>query len=179
MLRFDETSGAVQHPRMTLVPPDDPLVRRIQRAYPQIYLACHVHHTTSSRAHGLSQRDADVLAHLDEHSPVTAGALARHLGVAASTLSEAIDDLEARGFAERRRSAGRDRRRVELRITKAGVAAMQAGSVLDAARVAALLAEMPPRERGAAVRGIERIAASARVLVTSGQRVSRRGRRPS
>lgn len=156
--------------------PDDPLVRRIQRAYPQIYLACHVHHTTSARAHGLSQRDADVLAHLDQHSPVTAGELARHLGVAASTLSEAIDSLEARGFAERRRG-GRDRRRVELRITKAGVAAMQAGSVLDAGRVAALIAAIAPRERGAAVRGIERIAAAARELVRGEERPSRRGRK--
>lgn len=179
MLRFDETSAAGQHRRMTPVPPDDPLVRRVQRAYPQIFLACHVHHTTSARTHGLSQRDADVLAHLDQHSPVTAGDLARHLGVAASTLSEAIDGLEARGLAERRRAGGGDRRRVELRITKSGVAAMQAGSVLDTARVAALLAEVSPRERDAAVRGLERIAAAARILVTSEQRTPRRGRRPS
>ncbi len=146
--------------------PDHPLVRRVQRAYPQIFLACHVHHTTSARAHGLTQRDADVLAHLDQHSPVTAGELARHLGVAPSTLSEAIDGLEARGLAVRSRR-GPDRRRVELRITPTGIAAMQAGSVLDSGRVAALLAAVSPGERAAAVRGLERFATAARVLVVS------------
>src|SRR5689334_15195526 len=141
---------------MPSLPPTDPLVRRVQRAFPQIFHACHVHHTTAVRGHGLTQRDADVLAHLDEHAPVTAGALARHLGIAASTLSEAIDELEARGFARRHRG-GADRRRVELRITAAGVRAMQAGSVLDTARVAALLGGLPARERAGAVRGLERI----------------------
>ena len=28
-------------------------VRRVQRAYPQIYLACHVDHTTRRRGHQL------------------------------------------------------------------------------------------------------------------------------
>ena len=56
-------------------------VRRIQRAYPQLYLACHVEHTTRRRRHGLSDRDSSVLAHLDELSPVTPGKLAAHLGV--------------------------------------------------------------------------------------------------
>src|ERR1044071_4862048 len=51
-------------------------VRRVQRAYPQLYLACHVHHTTRRRDHGLSDRDSSVLAHLVELSPLTAGPLA-------------------------------------------------------------------------------------------------------
>jgi hypothetical protein len=56
-------------------------VRRVQRAYPQLYLACHVEHTTRRRRHDLSDRDSSVLAHLDELSPVTPGKLAAHLGV--------------------------------------------------------------------------------------------------
>jgi DNA-binding MarR family transcriptional regulator len=145
------------------VPPPDPLVRRIQRAYPQIYLACHVRHTTAAADHGLSERDARVLAHLDERSPVTAGELARHLGVGASTLTEAIDRLVDRGLATRSR-AGRDRRRVELRITAAGIEQMSAGSVLDPRRLGQVLARIPARERAAAVRGLERIARAARAL---------------
>jgi hypothetical protein len=35
----------------------DDLIRRVQRAYPQLYLACHVDHTTRRRGHGLSSRD--------------------------------------------------------------------------------------------------------------------------
>jgi DNA-binding MarR family transcriptional regulator len=141
-------------------------VRRVQRAYPQIYLACHVEHTTRRRDHGLSDRDASVLAHLDELAPVSAGALARHLGIGASTLTEAIDRLEAKRLAERTRRG----RRVELRITRAGVALMQASSVLDAARVEAMLAAVPARERAAAVRGIELLAAAARRVMAGGRR---------
>lgn len=135
-------------------------VRRVQRAYPQIYLACHVDHTTRRRGHGLSDRDASVLAHLDELAPVTAGGLARHLGIGASTMTEAIDRLEARALVERTRRG----RRVELRITAAGIEQMQASSVLDAARVAAMLAAVPARHRAAALRGIELLATAARLV---------------
>jgi DNA-binding MarR family transcriptional regulator len=136
-------------------------VRRIQRAYPQLWHACHVEHATRRRAHGLSDRDAFVLGHLDHWSPVTAGALAKHLGVAPSTLTEAIDRLEAAALVERTRVG----RRVELRITASGVAHMQAGSVLDSERLAALVAALPAREREAAVRGIELLAAAGREMV--------------
>jgi DNA-binding MarR family transcriptional regulator len=136
---------------------DDP-VRRVQRAYPQLYLACHVEHQTKRRGHGLSDRDSSLLAHLDELAPVTAGALARHLGVGPSTVTEAIDGLEGRGLVERRRRG----RRVELRITREGVALMQASSVLDAERVAKMIAAVPARQRAAAIRGLELLAAGAR-----------------
>ena len=137
-------------------------VRRIQRAYPQLYLACHVDHVTRRRD-GLSERDAALLAHLDELSPVTAGALAKHVGVGASTISEAIDRLEALALVERTRRG----RTVELRITAKGVALMQATSVLDTDRVATLLAAVPARKRAEAVRGIELLAEAARRVMTN------------
>jgi DNA-binding MarR family transcriptional regulator len=135
----------------------------VQRAYPQIYLACHVEHATRKRDHGISDRDASVLAHLDELSPVSAGSLARHLGVGASTVTEAIDRLEARGLVERTRRG----RVVELRITADGVATMAEGSVLDTARLTALVDAVPARQRDAAVRGIELLAIAARHLMTT------------
>jgi DNA-binding MarR family transcriptional regulator len=141
-------------------------VRRVQRAYPQLYLACHVEHTTRRRGHGLSDRDSSVLAHLDELSPVNAGALAKHLGIGPSTMTEAIDHLEEIGLVERRRVG----RKVELRITKAGVEQMQSTSVLDAGRVEALLARVPAAQREAAVRGIELLAEAARRLMGSKRR---------
>ena len=137
-------------------------VRRIQRAYPQLYLACHVDHTTRRREHGLSDRDASVLAHLDELAPVTAGALAKHLGVGPSTVTEAIDRLEAKGLVERARKG----RTVQLRITASGIAYMQASSVLDTQKVAALVAAIPARDREAAVRGLDLLAAAARRIQT-------------
>ena len=159
--RSSSTSSASRRP---VGPPPAPAwgdpVRRVQRAYPQLYLACHVEHPTRRRDHGLSDRDTTVLAHLDELSPILAGKLAKHLGVGPSTVTEAIDRLVAKGLVERTRRG----RTVQLRITPDGVALMQAGSVLDAERVAAMLAAVPARDRAAAVRGIELLAAAARGL---------------
>jgi DNA-binding MarR family transcriptional regulator len=135
-------------------------VRRIQRAYPQLYLACHVDHVRR-KTHGLSERDAALLAHLDELSPVSAGSLAKHLGVGPSTITEAVDRLEDEGLVERTRKG----RKVELRITPAGIALMQAASVLDTDRVAAMIAAVPAAQRAAAIRGIELLADAARRLM--------------
>jgi DNA-binding MarR family transcriptional regulator len=145
------------------VAPD--LARRVQRAYPQLYLACHVKHAPG-RPHDLNERDGAVLAHLDELSPVTAGALAKHLGVGPSTVTEAIDHLVSLGLATRGRAAP-DRRVVELRITKLGVERMRASSVLDAARIDDVLAAIPAARRAAAVRGLELLAEGARAVMKS------------
>jgi DNA-binding MarR family transcriptional regulator len=137
--------------------------RRIQRAYPQLYLACHVRHTTRRRDHGLSDRDASVLAHLDELSPVSAGGLARHLGVGPSTVTEAIDRLESRGLVTRTRHG----RRVALAMTSPGRQLMRDSSVLDSARVDEMIANVPARDREAAIRGIELLAKAARRMMTA------------
>jgi DNA-binding MarR family transcriptional regulator len=137
-------------------------VRRIQRAYPQLYMACHVDHVTRRRD-GLSERDSALLAHLDELAPVSAGALAKHVGVGPSTITEAVDRLEALGLVERTRRG----RKVELRITPAGVSLMQSSSVLDTSRVAAMIAAVPARKRAEAVRGLELLATAARRLMTN------------
>jgi DNA-binding MarR family transcriptional regulator len=140
-------------------------VRRVQRAYPQLYRACHVEHASRRRAHRLSDRDSSLLAP-DELSPITAGKLARHLGVGPSTVTEAIDRLEAMALVTRTRRG----RAVELRITPEGVARMQDSSVLDAGRVAAMLDAVPARQRRAAIAGLELLAAAARRLMTAGGR---------
>ncbi len=152
------------------------LARRVQRAYPQLYLACHVRHAPG-RPHGLNERDGAVLAHLDELSPVSAGALARHLGVGGSTVTAAIDHLVQLGLVTRGRADG-DRRSVELRITADGVKRMRDSSVLGADRLELLLAQVPSTRRAAAVRGLELLAEAARALMTSETRTARKPRRP-
>jgi DNA-binding MarR family transcriptional regulator len=144
-------------------------VRRVQRSYPQLYLACHGEHTTRRRDHGLSERDSSVLAHLDQLAPVTVGGLARHLGVGPPTVTEAIDRLEEKRLVERTRAG----RRVELRLTSEGLAQMQSSSVLDPDCVAALIDAVPARRREAAVRGLELLAAAARRLMTTRRPVAR------
>jgi len=138
-----------------------PLVRAVQRAYPQIYLACHVDHVrTKSNRHHLSAHDSTLLAHLDESRATTAGDLARHLGVAASTLSAALARLEKLGHLTRT-PVRRDRRRIELRLTVQGAEAMAETSVLDRRRVAAVLGELSPREQKRAVAGLALLARAA------------------
>ncbi len=138
-----------------------PLVRAVQRAYPQIYLACHVDHVrTKSNRHHLSAHDSTLLAHLDESRATTAGDLARHLGVAASTLSAALARLEQLGHLTRT-PARRDRRRMELHLTPHGADAMADTSVLDRRRVAAVLEHLSPSEQKRAVAGLALLARAA------------------
>jgi DNA-binding MarR family transcriptional regulator len=141
--------------------PDDPVIA-VQRFYPQIYLACHADHVRAvSTPHRLSAQDSSVLAHLDEREPVQTGELARHLGVAASSLSATIKRLAALGYLMRQ-PRRHDRRIVELRLTAQGTEAMSATSVLDRARVAGVLAELSPETRKRAVAGLAALARASR-----------------
>lgn len=138
-----------------------PLVRAVQRAYPQIYLACHIDHVrTKSNRHHLSAHDSTLLAHLDETRATRAGALARHLGIAASTLSATLARLEKLGHLTRTASP-KDRRQVELRLTAQGAEAMAEASVLDPRRVAAVLEQLSVRDRQRAVAGLSLFARAA------------------
>ncbi|HEX8170281.1 MAG TPA: MarR family transcriptional regulator [Thermoanaerobaculia bacterium] len=137
-------------------------VREVLRLYPQIYLACHVDHVrAASTEWQLSAHDSSILAHLDTRSAISPRELARHLGVAASTLSAAIARLESLGYVSNVPSAS-DRRKRELTLTARGAEAMAATSVLDRERVRELLASLPDDQREAAVRGLGLLARAAR-----------------
>lgn len=138
------------------------LVAKIQRSYPQIYLACHVDHIrATSTTFRLSAKDSMLLSHLDvTRGRVTAGKLARHLGVAASTLSAAIQRMETLGYLLRKPRL-RDRRMVELCLTGKGAEAMAATSVLDPQRLAKMLSRLSPRQAKRAVSGLGLLAWAA------------------
>jgi MarR family transcriptional regulator, organic hydroperoxide resistance regulator len=137
-------------------------VRLVQIAYPQIYFACHTRHIRrASNAARLSAADSTLLAHLDEARAARPTALAKHLGVAASTLSAAINRLGRLGYVSLDRAA-KDGRAIDLRLTAKGVAAMQASSVLDSNLVAGMLARLSPAERKRALDGITLLARGAR-----------------
>ena len=137
----------------------------IQRAYPQVYFACHTRHLRRpSSPQRLSDSDRNVLAHLDERRGARPGELAAHLNLAPSSLSATIARLQRLGYVARSIS-GRDRRAAELRLTPQGVAAIQATSVLDTARLGALLGRLAPAERAAAVAGLELLARGAHALL--------------
>jgi DNA-binding MarR family transcriptional regulator len=137
-------------------------VRLVQVAYPQIYFACHTRHIRrASTAERLSAADSTLLAHLDEDRPVRSTALARHLGVANSTLSAAITRLAAQGYVMQSRDAT-DKRAIELRLSRKGAAAMQASSVLDTPRVKRMLQRLNAAERRRALDGLALLARAAR-----------------
>ena len=137
-------------------------VRLVQTAYPQIYFACHTRHVRrASTATQLSSTDSTLLAHLDEDVAVRPTALAKHLGLAASTLSAAIARLASLGYVVQRRDGG-DGRAIDLRLSAKGAAAMQASSVLDSARVKRMLAKLGPADRKRALEGLLLLGKAAR-----------------
>lgn len=141
----------------------------VQVAYPQIYFACHTRHVRrASTATQLSATDSTLLAHLDEKDSVRATALAKHLGLAASTLSAAIARLAALGYVIQRRDA-RDGRAIDLLLSTKGASAMQASSVLESARVKAMLGRLTATERKRALDGLSLLGRAARKAQGAGR----------
>ncbi|UJR87378.1 MULTISPECIES: MarR family winged helix-turn-helix transcriptional regulator [Sandaracinus] len=138
-------------------------VRRIQVAYPKIWHACHRHPSAAARGGGLTERQGTVLVHLADGALSRPADLARHLGIAPSTLSEAIDQLVERGMVERRRHTD-DRRRTDFEVTEVGHRAVEEGSPLDPARLRAALAWLSAEERARAVEGLTLLADACTTL---------------
>jgi DNA-binding MarR family transcriptional regulator len=81
---------------------------------------------------GLSVSGFLVLVVLDDEGPDTQTRLAERLNIDRSAMVAVIDDLEEKGFVERRRSKG-DRRTVPVHVTKLGSkAAARARAATDA-----------------------------------------------
>ncbi|HEY1336687.1 MAG TPA: MarR family transcriptional regulator [Bryobacteraceae bacterium] len=143
-------------------------VETVLRCYPQIYFACHRRHVRDEKTQALlSAHQASVLDHLDEVEPTSLLELARHMGVTASTMSLTVDRLERRGYIRRERNK-EDGRRVDLRLTPAGVRIQRQQKVLEPELIAAMLARLDERKRRQALRGLELLAEAAREMVAAG-----------
>ena len=143
-------------------------VEGVLRCYPQIYFACPRRHVRDSRtATLLSAHQASILDHLDDVESTSLLGLARHMGVTPSTMSLTVDRLERGGYVSRERSAD-DKRRVDLRLTAAGVRIKRQQKVLEPELVAAMLARLDRPRRRQALDGLELLAEAARDLVASG-----------
>jgi DNA-binding MarR family transcriptional regulator len=133
----------------------------VMTLYPRIYFACHTRHVRDPQSQRmLSRHQASILDHLDELEPTTVMDLAAHMGVTPATMSLAIDRLERKGYVVRLRDA-KDRRRVHVRLTSAGVRVREASSVLDPTRVESLVARLSDEERRRAVEGLALLARAA------------------
>jgi DNA-binding MarR family transcriptional regulator len=139
-------------------------VAKLQRLYPQIYIACHTGHVrAASTKWRISSQDAAILVHLDRDQGLSPRELAGHLGIKSSTLSAYISRLSALGYLTSKPNKN-DARRREIRLTEQGAEAMSATSVLDSTRVRELLKKLTRDERKEAVRGLELLARAAKQL---------------
>jgi DNA-binding MarR family transcriptional regulator len=139
-------------------------VYEVQRLYPQIFLACHTNHVrAASTRWKLSSHDSAILSHLSRASGLSPRSLAKHLGVAPSTLSASIKRLTNLGYLTCDAPAN-DKRRREVRLTDRGAEAMSATSVLDRERVHGMLKKLKPTDRKAALIGLALLARAARKL---------------
>jgi|SRR5450759_3535547 DNA-binding MarR family transcriptional regulator len=133
----------------------------VMTLYPRIYFACHTRHVRDPQTQRLlSRHQASILDHLDELEPTTVMDLAGHMGVTAATMSLSIDRLERKGYVVRLKDT-KDRRRVHVRLTSAGVRMREANSVLDPTRVLALVARLTDPECTQAVEGLGLLARAA------------------
>jgi DNA-binding MarR family transcriptional regulator len=143
-------------------------VETVLRCYPRIYFACHRRHVRDEQSQKhLSARQASVLDHLDEVEGTSLLALARHMGVTASTMSLMVDRLERGGYVRRERSPA-DGRRVDLRLTPAGVGIKKQQKVLEPELIAAMLQRLDATRRQQALHGLQLLAEAAGELIASG-----------
>jgi DNA-binding MarR family transcriptional regulator len=141
----------------------DDAITLVQFCYPQIYYACHTRHERKrSSALRLSRRDAELLVHLSPSSPTTLTELAQHMDLAASTASEAVAKLEALGYVQKAQDSRGDRRRVGIALTKKGVDAVRATSVLEPARLRGVLGRLSIRDRATVTNGLRILARACR-----------------
>jgi len=136
-------------------------ILQVQQLYPQIYVACHLDHVKAASSNvRLSARDAGILAHFRDTVDVQPSILARHLGIARSTMSQALKKLTALGYVAKQKNLS-DHRKIRLQLTEQGRNAMQAASVLDQAKVEILLRQLTAAERDSALAGLALLAKAA------------------
>jgi MarR family transcriptional regulator, organic hydroperoxide resistance regulator len=143
-------------------------VETVLRCYPQIFFACHRRHVKDEASRAvISSHQASILDHLDDVAGTSLLDLAQHMGVTPSTMSLTVDRLERGGYVTRERSR-QDKRRVDLRLTPAGVRIKRQDKVLEPELVNAMLSRMGERKRKQALRGLELLAEAAVEMIRAG-----------
>jgi len=143
-------------------------VQQVLDAYPKIFFACHTRHVQDPKTRRvLSAHQASILDHLDSVEPTSLMNLARHMGVTPSTMSLTLDRLARHGYIARRRDP-KDKRRSALRLTEAGERIRRAQSVLEPARVAAMLEALSKEDRAQALHGLALLAKAAALFMSAG-----------
>jgi DNA-binding MarR family transcriptional regulator len=95
-----------------------------------------------------------VLAFLSRNHAASLSEVAGWIGVAGATASAMVDRLVRRGLVARRGDP-EERRRVRLRVTRAGAALVRRARARTRGRLAARLAALPAADRLALARGLD------------------------
>jgi DNA-binding MarR family transcriptional regulator len=152
-------------------------VAAVFRDYPRIYFACHRRHVRDPKSGvQVSANQVSILDHLDADQPTMVGDLADHMGVTSATMSIAVGRLVAQGYVTRVLDPV-DRRKVQLRLTNAGVRICAANSVLEPTLVGEMLDELSDRDRRAALRGLALLGRAAAAAQQSRARTAKRAKR--
>jgi len=139
----------------------DDAVHAVLAAYPTIHAACRRRHEQEPRTGArLSRHLANVLEQLDPVESLAVGELAARMRVTSGTISLQLSRLARLRLIVRTRDE-RDARRVQVRLTDAGVRLRERRSLLDPDRIRAALARLPEPEREAVVAGMRLLARSA------------------
>lgn len=141
-------------------------VSRVLRAYPVLHRAWRQRRVSAGPGRGVSAHQATLLAQLDRRTPRSVSDLAHTMSVSLPTISLTVDRLARAGLVRKDRDP-RDRRRAQVRLTPAGERVVARRSLLDPARVRALLEALSPEERALGVDGLTTLARAARRLGAS------------
>ena len=153
-----------------------PDVAAVFRDYPRIYFACHRQHVRDPHTGtNVSARQVSILDHLDSERPTMLADLADHLGVTPATMSLAVGRLVEQGYVTRVLDPV-NRRKVQLRLTAAGVRVTAANSVLEPTLVEDMLDLLSTKDRAAALRGLELLARAAGAAQQARTKATKRSR---
>jgi len=105
--------------------------------------------------------EAHALAVLAEHGPLPQSELCRHLGLTKSTVSRLVDQLDRRGWTQRR-PGDRDARQRLVELTPDGRSTAEAIATRRAERMRQLLERIPEADRTAVLAALDTLVEASR-----------------
>ncbi|MCQ4164319.1 MarR family winged helix-turn-helix transcriptional regulator [Tahibacter harae] len=138
------------------------LTAEIARLYPALYLRLHARWGKDEKRP--SPEALAVLRHLQRSGPLSMSEAARHFDRAPSAVSELMDRIEANGWIARSVD-GRDRRRILIWLTDAGLALLaRASEVLSREALARALAQLDATQREQLLLGLRALLQASETL---------------
>jgi DNA-binding MarR family transcriptional regulator len=132
-------------------------VEQLTRAFERFTRRFKVTEAAAAVDNALNALEAQALLFVTEHPGCGLGDVARDLGVAATTMSSAVDRLVRKAMVERRRPEA-NRRAVALTATAKGHDVMEEQKAGYQKTCFAMLSSLDPGERGELIRLTEKIA---------------------